>query len=62
MKLKSKDGKYREKTEVLDTKGILRLIKSVPSPKAELFKLWLVNLGSERIDEVLIQNLQLIEL
>lgn len=36
---------------VLDTKGIFRLIESVPSPKAEPFKLWLANLGSERIDE-----------
>ena len=51
LKLKSKDGKYRE-TDVLDTTGILRLIESVPSPKAEPFKLWLANLGSERIDEV----------
>ena len=51
LKLKSKDGKYRE-TDVLDTKGILRLIESVPSLKAEPFKLWLANLGSERIDEV----------
>ena len=51
LKLKSRDGKYRE-TDVLDTKGILRLIESVPSPKAEPFKLWLANLGSERIDEV----------
>ena len=51
LKLKSKDGKYRE-TDVLNTKGILRLIESVPSPKAEPFKLWLANLGSERIDEV----------
>ena len=51
LKLKSKDGKYRE-TDVLDTKGILRLIESVPSPKAEPFKVWLANLGSERIDEV----------
>ena len=51
LKLKSKDGKYRE-TDVLDTKGILRLIESVPSPKAEPFKLWLANLGNERIDEV----------
>lgn len=50
-KFKAKDGKYRE-TDVLDTKGILRLIESVPSPKAEPFKLWLANLGSERIDEV----------
>ena len=39
-------------TDTLDTKGILRLIESVPSPKAEPFKLWLANLGSERIDEV----------
>lgn len=39
-------------TDVLDTKGILRLIESIPSPKAEPFKLWLANLGSERIDEV----------
>lgn len=51
LKLKSKDGKYRE-TDTLDTKGILRLIESVPSPKAEPFKLWLANLGKERIDEV----------
>ena len=39
-------------TDTLDTKGILRLIESIPSPKAEPFKLWLANLGSERIDEV----------
>ena len=39
-------------TDTLDTKGILRLIESVPSPKAEPFKLWLASLGSERIDEV----------
>ena len=39
-------------TDTLDTKEILRLIESVPSPKAEPFKLWLANLGSERIDEV----------
>ncbi len=52
LKLKSqKDGKGYL-TDVLDTKGILRLIESVPSPKAEPFKLWLANLGSERIDEV----------
>ena len=41
LKMKSKkDGKLRE-TDTLDTKGILRLIESVPSPKAEPFKLWL---------------------
>ncbi len=51
LKLKSKDGKFRI-TDTLDTKGIFRLIESVPSPKAEPFKLWLANLGSERIDEV----------
>ena len=51
LKLKSSDDKYYNQ-DVLDTKGILRLIESVPSPKAEPFKLWLANLGSERIDEV----------
>ena len=52
LKMKSaKDGKYYL-TDTLDTKGILRLIESVPSPKAEPFKLWLANLGSEKIDEV----------
>lgn len=39
-------------TDMLDTKNIFRLIESIPSPKAEPFKLWLANLGSERIDEV----------
>lgn len=52
LKLKSsKDGK-RYTTDTLDTEGILRLIESVPSPKAEPFKLWLASLGKERIDEV----------
>ncbi len=52
LKMKSaKDGK-NYLTDTLDTKGILRLIESVPSPKAEPFKLWLASLGSERIDEV----------
>lgn len=51
LKLRAKDGKLRT-TDTLDTKGILRLIESVPSPKAEPFKLWLANLGSERVDEV----------
>ena len=39
-------------TDVLNTKGILRLIESVPSPKAEPLKLWLAQVGSDRIDEV----------
>jgi len=51
LKMKANDGKMRE-TDTLDTKGILRLIESIPSPKAEPFKLWLASLGSERIDEV----------
>ena len=50
-KFKAKDGKLRN-TDVLDTKGILRLIESVPSSKAEPFKIWLANLGDERINEV----------
>lgn len=44
LKLKAKDGKLRE-TDVLDTKGIFRLIESVPSPNAEPLKLWLADLG-----------------
>ena len=52
LKMKShKDGK-NYLTETLDTEGILRLIESVASPKAEPFKMWLANLGKERIDEV----------
>ncbi len=51
LKMIAKDGKSR-KTDTLDTKGILRLIESVPSPKAEPFKMWLANLGDERINEV----------
>ena len=49
--MKAQEGKMRQ-TDILDTKGIFRLIESVPSSKAEPFKLWLANLGSERIDEV----------
>ena len=51
LKMKSADGKYYN-TDTLDTKGILRLIESVPSPKAEPFKMWLASLGDERINEV----------
>jgi len=51
LKMRAQDGKLRE-TDTLDTVGIFRLIESVPSRKAEPFKLWLANLGSERIDEV----------
>lgn len=52
LKMKStRDGK-NYLTDTLDTKGILRLIESVPSSKAEPFKLWLAQMGSDRIDEV----------
>lgn len=50
LKLKSADGK-RYLSDVLDTKGILRLVQSVPSPKAEPFKLWLAQVGDDRINE-----------
>lgn len=52
LKMKSKKDGKSYLTDALDTKGVLRLIESVPSPKAEPFKMWLANLGSERIDEV----------
>ena len=51
LKLKAKDGKLRE-TDTLDTEGIFRLIESIPSTKAEPFKLWLAKLGREKVDEV----------
>ena len=50
-KILAKDGKMRN-TDMLNTQNILRLIESVPSPKAEPFKMWLASLGKERIDEV----------
>lgn len=51
LKLIASDGKFRM-TDALDTKNILRLIESIPSPKAEPFKLWLANLGCEEIDNI----------
>lgn len=51
LKMIAADGKMRE-TDVLDTKGLLRLIQSIPSPKAEPFKMWLAQVGSERLDEI----------
>ena len=51
LKMLAPDGKVRLR-DVMITKDIFRLIESVPSPKAEPFKVWLANLGSERIDEV----------
>lgn len=51
LKMKSKDGK-KYQTDVLNTKGLLRLIQSVPSPKAEPFKMWLAQVGADRLDEI----------
>lgn len=51
LKLPAQDGKLRE-TDVLDTKGILRLVQSIPSKRAEPFKMWLAQVGSERLDEI----------
>ena len=50
LKLKSKDGKSYN-TDCANTEGILRIVMSVPSPKAEPLKLWLAQVGSERIQE-----------
>ncbi len=50
LKLQAADGK-RYKTDVADTEQILRLIQSIPSKRAEPFKLWLAQVGSERLDE-----------
>ena len=53
LKLKShKDGKMY-KTDVADIQGIFRIIQSIPSPKAEPFKMWLAEVGKERIDETI---------
>ena len=51
LKMQSSDGKFY-KTDVADTEQIFRLIQSIPSPKAEPFKLWLAQLASERLDEM----------
>ena len=51
LKIKSSDGKLYS-SDVADTEQLFRLIQSIPSPKAEPFKLWLAKTGSERIDEI----------
>ena len=51
LKMRAPDGKMRT-TDCLDTKGVLRLVQSIPSPKAEPFKMWLAQVGSERLDEI----------
>ena len=50
LKLLAPDGKMRE-TDVLSTKNVLRLIQSIPSPKAEPFKMWLAQVGNDRLEE-----------
>jgi len=50
LKMKAQDGKMRI-TDVVDTETLLRLIQSIPSPKAEPFKLWLAEVGNDRINE-----------
>jgi hypothetical protein len=51
LKMQSSDGKYY-KTDVADTEQLFRLIQTIPSHKAEPFKLWLAKVGRERIDEI----------
>ena len=52
LKMKASDGKKRM-TDVADTEQLLRIIQSIPSPKAEPFKLWLAQVGRERIEETI---------
>ena len=52
LKLESSDGKMYN-TDVADIQGIFRIIQSVPSPKAEPFKMWLAEVGKERLDEII---------
>ena len=51
LKMESADGKFYL-TDVADTEQLFRLIQSIPSPKAEPFKLWLAQIASERLDEM----------
>ena len=59
LKLKATDGKRRS-TDVADTEQLLRIIQSIPSKKAEPFKLWLAKVGSERIDEEISPELAIV--
>lgn len=52
LKMVSSDGK-RYNTDAADIRGIFRIIQSIPSPKAEPFKIWLAQVGKERIDEII---------
>ena len=60
LKMKA-DGKMRN-TDVADMQGVFRIIQSVPSPKAEPFKMWLAEVGKERIDEIIDPELTISDL
>ena len=53
LKMKSPEDGKSYKTDVADTEQLLRIIQSIPSPKAEPFKLWLAQVGRERIEETI---------
>lgn len=59
LKLMATDGKMRE-TDACDMQGIFRIIQSVPSPKAEPFKIWLAEVGKERLDEIVDPELTIV--
>ncbi len=52
LKMQASDGKYY-KTDCMTTQNILRLVQSIPSPKAEPFKMWLAEVGNDRIEEII---------
>lgn len=52
LKMKAADGKMRM-TDAADIKSIFRIIQSIPSPKAEPFKMWLAEVGKQRVDEII---------
>ena len=52
LKMKALDGKMR-KTDVADMQGIFRIIQSIPSPKVEPFKMWLAEVGKDRVEEII---------
>ena len=53
LKLKSPKDAKMYKTDVADMQGLFRIIQSIPSPKAEPFKMWLAEVGKERVDETI---------
>jgi DNA-damage-inducible protein D len=57
LKLRSPDGKLRE-TDCADTETMLRIVQSIPSPKAEPFKLWLAHVGTERLQDDAVERIR----